>query len=755
MKRIVLSLCCLGLALTASAQEFSALWSQVAPEQIQASGRQVLHPARFVAYHANDAYLKQELGQMQQSPAQARPLDLPMPDGSYRRFMVWETPIMEAPLAARYKDIKTYTGYALDNKGVTSKIDYTLRGFHAMITGEGNAVFIDPYTNVNDGYYFSYYKKDYPRTSNFMQCEVQDDAAVMGLQQEALHLTETGLPPMQFRINGATKKTYRLALACTGEYASAVTSGAPTKPLVLSAMVTSINRINSVYELELAVTLVLIANTDTLIFLDGTTDPYTNGNGGTMLGQNQTTVDAFIGTPNYDIGHVFSTGGGGIANLGCVCDDDEKAEGVTGQTNPVGDPFDIDYVAHEMGHQFSGSHTFTANSGSCNGNGSTNSSYEPGSGTTIMAYAGICGAGDNIAAHSDPFFHARSLDQIGAFISNINSGGSCPITSVSGNIPAVVAPFTATYSIPILTPFELSAPTAVDPTADTLLYSWEQYNRGPSGGQSWANSRRVGAIFRSFVPTPSPTRIFPRLDKILENTTSYLGEKLPDTERVLTFRLTTRDIFNGVGCFNFADDSIRLEVVYTGTPFAVILPNIASEIWYAGRTDTVTWDVSQTDLAPINCAAVDIYLSVDSGFTYPYVLATQVPNTGMAIITVPNVQAFNKCRVKVKGNGNVFFDLSNENFSVDTPNTQSVNTINALTSKVQVYPVPATEVLHITTTAGMLAAAITNAIGQQVWTGTVDSKQDVNVQGWSKGVYYIRLTEKQSGLQTVKPVVIQ
>src|SRR5690606_22782836 len=180
----------------------------------------------------------------------------------------------------------------------------------------------------------------------------------------------------------------------------------PTKLNVLSAMVTTINRVNGIYEKELSVSLELIGDNDTLIYLNGSTDPFdANNNGGALLGQNQTNTNTVIGAANYDIGHIFSTDGGGIAFLGCVCANNQKARGVTGSPSPVGDPFDVDYVAHEMGHQFGANHSFNA----CSGTESQQNAFEPGSGSTIMAYAGICGPVNNLQANSHDYFHITSL----------------------------------------------------------------------------------------------------------------------------------------------------------------------------------------------------------------------------------------------------------------------------------------------------------------------------------------------------------
>ncbi|MEO5562007.1 MAG: zinc-dependent metalloprotease family protein, partial [Chitinophagaceae bacterium] len=367
-------------------------------------------------------------------------IELPMPGGTTAKFRVWESSMMEAGLASKFPGIKTFSGQGIDDPTATIKMDWTSRGFHAMVLSDitGN-IFIDPYRQADINNYTIYFQKDLSYNKNFF--EESYPQAAQEINNQAREMAGPCV--------GTSLRSYRLALACTFEYARAVSlPNPPDVNLALAAMTTSMNRVNGVYEKELAIRMVFVNNITSLIYI-AEPDPYTNNAGTTMLGENQTNVDGIIGSANYDIGHVFSTGGGGVATLNGPCGNN-KARGVTGLANPTGDAFDIDFVAHEMGHQFGGSHTFNATTGNCGGtNRSGATAMEPGSGVTIMGYAGICGAND-LAAHSIANFHGISFDQISTFVSS-GGGSGCPlVTPITNSIPVVTAG--ANFTIPRSTP---------------------------------------------------------------------------------------------------------------------------------------------------------------------------------------------------------------------------------------------------------------------------------------------------------------
>jgi subtilisin-like proprotein convertase family protein len=443
-------------------------------------------------------------------------------------------------------------------------------------------------------------------------------------------------------------RTYDLALACTGEYGQ---FHGGTVPDVLAEYNVAMTRVNGIYERDVTVHMDLIDNTDELIFLNGASDPYTNNNGGAMLGQNQATCDDVIGFNNYDVGHVFSTGGGGIATLNAPCNSN-KARGVTGLPSPVNDPFYVDYVAHELGHQYGANHT---QNNPCNRVNAT--AMEPGSASTIMGYAGICSP--NVQNNSDDHFHAISIQEMTNFIEN-GSGGNCPETISTGNSGPTVTTEAAGYVLPVSTPFFLTA-IATDPDEDELTYCWEQMDN-EIATMPPQSTNTGGPAFRSNSPVLSPTRYFPNLNAVINGNTPT-WEVLPSVTRDMQFRVSVRDNAMGGGCVK--DTDVFLAFDGNAGPFTVLNPN-TNLTWTVGVDETVTWDVANTDQAPVACDLVDIFLSLDGGQTYPILLAEGVPNDGSHTITVPN-NVTTEARVQVVCADNIFYDISDEDFEIEEP----------------------------------------------------------------------------------------
>ena len=639
------------LALPTFAQNNNNPWQDISEFTLNESSadRQII-PEKYRTVSLEGNVLKEILdaAPLRHTPAAEATevrLSLPMPDGTIEEFRIVDAPIMAPGLATKYPAIHAYAGQGIDDPTAYVRFGVTQKGFHAMIlSARHSTVFIDAYAKNNTENYISYYRSDYTkRLEDDFSCHTEGET-----KQEAAQKT---VGENLFKAGGDCQlRTYRLALACTQEYAS---FHGGTVASVLAEYNIAMARVNGVYETDFAVTMTLVDNTDEIIYLSEP-DPFTNNNGGTMLGQNQTTCDTEIGSANYDIGHVFSTGGGGIAGLGVPCRNNQKARGVTGLGSPVNDPFYIDYVAHEMGHQFGANHTFNNN---CGGQRNNATAMEPGSASTIMGYAGICAP--NVQSNSDPYFHAASLNEVYIYITT-GSGSGCPSVINNPNAAPTITVENTNYTIPGGTPFELTA-TATDPDGDALTYCWEQMDneistQAPQGGNTG------GPNFRSLNPTESPTRHFPSLDNII-NGTNDTWEVLPTVTRDMEFRCVVRDNNMGEGCTDEID--VNIDVDGDAGPFLVTNPN-TSVTWMVGENQNITWDVANTDQAPVSCANVDILLSLDGGNTYPITLAENVPNTGSNLISVPN-NATTTARVKVICSDNIFYDISNQNFVIEEP----------------------------------------------------------------------------------------
>ena len=630
----------------------SDLWTDVAPESISGRPQLDLLPTQFRTLQLDGAALRALLGQ---SPLERTPgaesanviLFLPLPDGGFGRFRIVESPVMAPELAAKFPDIKTYAGQGLDDPTATVRLDWTPQGFHAMILSASETIYIDPYSQGDRAHYLCYFKRNARRSTPlpFNNPDFIDEDGA-GKRIEDLLAQGVAVP------SGDELRTYRTVVAATGEY-TAFHGG--TVALAMAAIVTAMSRVNGVYERDVAIRMTLVANNNLVIYTNPATDPYTNSSGFLMLAENQANVDAEIGNANYDIGHVFSTGGGGIASLGVPCRTGLKARGVTGLPSPIGDPFYIDFVAHEIGHQYSATHTFNGNSGNCAGSQHTPATaYEPGSGTTIMAYAGICSP-QNIQLNSDDHFHTASIDQMITY-STLGDGNTCPTITATGNNAPVPDAGTGGFTIPINTPFSLIG-SATDPNGHPMTYNWEEFDLGPTGHP---NSPAGNApIFRSFPSQTVPERIFPQISDIVNNTQT-LGEILPSYTRSLTFRLTVRD--NQLGGGGVDHDQLTFTANDGAGPFLVTAPNTAVT-WTGNTSETVTWDVANTDVSPVSAGTVNILLSDDGGFTYPHSLATGVTNDGSETITVPNIST-TTARVKVEAATNIFFDISNTDFTI-------------------------------------------------------------------------------------------
>ncbi len=643
-RKISIAAACLLIANFSFSQKAVNAWSQIKESSItENKNNRFIQPSKYRVMSLDLTTLKSKLqyAKLQNDGTKSTDviISMPNPEGGFSDYKVYQNTTMHPDLAANFPEIRTYNAINISNEKETVKLDVTQHGFHAMILSpERGTILIDPYTKGDVANYQIYYKKDYSASRDH-SCNFSEHAeAIKGAASDK-------------SFGSCELRTYRLALACTGEYA-AVFGG--TVNGALAAQVTTMNRVNGIYERDLAVSLTIISNNNLLIQLNAGSDPYTNSSAAAMLGENQTTVNQIIGSSNYDIGHVFGTGGGGIAQRASVCSFN-KARGVTGRFNPQGDAFDIDYVAHEMGHQFGANHTYN---NSCGGNIEPSTAYEPGSGSSIMAYAGICSP--NVQNNSDDAFHGISLEEIGSFITG--SGNSCAVRTPLSNTPPTITGtnIDGNITIPANTPFALTA-TATDVDGNSLTYSWEQFDKELTTQPPLA-SATTGPNFRTFKPKSSPTRYLPNLAAV-KNNGPFTWEKLSNVSRVLNFRVMVRDNAAGGGCNDHAD--VSLNVDGNSGPFIVTYPNNAGIFWDIGQSTGVAWDVAGTDDAPVSCDKVDIFLSTDAGSTYPIQLANDVDNTGYAAITVPNNPTI-VGRIMVISSKGTFFDVSDNFLKIQT-----------------------------------------------------------------------------------------
>lgn len=639
------------------------VWNDVNAKNVAISGARSISPQRYRLLALNRAALKStlDLAPLEDTESPGVVLTLPLPNGEFAEFSVVEAPIMDPRLAAKFPELKTYLGTGLDDPTATLRVSITPQGFYAQILSATGAWYIDPYQKSDTTHHISYERADYTRPANAkpFECHVDDIPQPSTSARQSLVSTPIS--------HGTQRRTYRIAIAATGEF-TAFHGG--TVDAAMEAIIVGLTRVNGIYEKEVAVRMILVDNNNEIVYTDAASDPYSNVAQDVNWGdENQANIDNVIGNANYDIGHLFNTYGGGGVSIG-VCNNESKASGYTGiggMEKPLGDPFFVDYVAHEIGHQFHANHTFNGTAGACN-TGVANTAYEPGSGSTILSYAGICHP-DDLQAHSDPYFHAISLQEIVKFITT--DGDICGVKEDINNSPPTVDAGpngTPAFTIPKNTPFQLTGTASDVDDDDVVTYAWEEFDLGPAGAPDSPSGN--APIFRSFLPSTNPTRTFPKLADLLNNTHT-IGELLPTYARDLKFILTARDNYEGGGGIN--QDLIVLKVSGSAGPFVVTAPN-TPVVWTVGKNYTVTWNAAGTTAAPISCANVKLLLSTDGGNSFPTTLLAVTPNDGNQAIVVPN-KLTTKARLKVACANNVFFDISNANFTI-AAKTLQINDIS-------------------------------------------------------------------------------
>ena len=590
-------------------------------------------------------------------------INFPDDKGNMERFSVLETPVLSSTLALQHPNIKTYVGFSLDNKGGRIRFSVTPLGLKTMTTYLNKpTIFIAPKEKGNTLEYISYQRAARKTSKKEFECLTEN---------ELVSIKETNV--LNRDANDQILRTLRIAISTTGEYTNFWDDGNNTngnaQSDALAALVATLNRTNEVFEVDMAVTFELVSGVE-IIYPSPSTDPYTSN----LNSQLQSTLTSQVGESNYDIGHLFTYGGnnGNAGCIGCVCVDGQKGSGYSSHsfTDNDGGPymddfFDIDYVPHEIGHQMGGNHTWSF------GNEGTGVNYEPGSGTTIMGYAGITGSND-VQDHSDPYFHYGTINQI---LNNLDTRTCWTSTTISNNPPQANAG--DDYTIPQGTAFKLTGTASDSNQEDVLTYTWEQIDSGTTTNSSFGPTKTSGGLWRSRPPSTNPVRYMPIKSRVLigeltetnptETVDNTSWETVSTISRTLNFALTVRDRSetNGIGQFPQTDfDVMTVTVDGSAGPFAVT-SQTTNEVWNVGENQTVSWDVAGTSTGSVNTPTVNIYLSTDGGISFPFLLASNVDNDGSHTFSVPPADGdSSELRVMVEGNNNIFYAINTTNFSL-------------------------------------------------------------------------------------------
>lgn len=656
-------------------------------------------------------------------------IDFPISSDKIAAFKISKKSNLSAVLSRKYPNIQSFSGQCISDKSSTIRFSLDSKFLHCVLTlGDKTTFFIDPLHPTQKLYRLSSKSNQYPAKNKF-KCHVK------------FTFDHYKRPDAKFASKSSTNavlRTYRLALAGTAAYSQFHLSqqNVPNtatdeikKEAVLSAMNTSLTRVNQIFERDLGIHFNLVADNDKLIFLN--TDSFTEGNLKKVTDENQVLCDQLIGTNNYDIGHVLGVGEvGGLASTPSVCDPNYKASAATFSELPIGDSFDVDYLCHEIGHQFNADHTQNNDDSRF-----APSAVEPGSGSTIMGYAGI--SPPNVQNEADPFFHAKSMEVIQTYLDIL--GNSCGQSSTSSNIKPI-ADAGLNYTIPAGTPFVLKGSASDGESNGSLTFSWEQMDTEIAQMPPSALSDK-GPVFRSLPATTSPNRYMPKLETVLTGQTASVWEVVPVVSRQMNFRLTVRDNNPNIGGVG-TDDTLILTDENAG-PFRVTSQNEGIP-WNSGDIRTIEWDVANTNIPPVNASQVDILLSVDGGLSYPIVLKSKTANDGSEDIAVPENIDSDLARIMVRGSDHIFYNVNAVNFKIS--NVLGISDLQL--NNFEFWPNPTQDYLYLAfdlNSANQLAVYIYDLTGNKVFeknnikSSTSRFSTRISTSGISQGVYFVQI----------------
>lgn len=742
MKKTLLYLFTVFFACQINAQKLS-VWKTASDNEASRLSRVIEHKNTDGEkyYTLNVLQMKQSLSEVSNvhSNTAGTIISIPNLNGDLEQFEIWENSNFDPILQANYPEIRAYTGKGITDKSASINFSLAPIGFQTAVFRAGkDAEFIEAYDKEATIYVLFNSKNSHSVTTAFKCGVVADNLSFISSKNTNTNLSSAG-----------QLKTMRLAASCNGEYAQhfgGTTVGA------LSGINASMTRMNALFERDLAIHLNLIATTNNLIYLDPATDPFSDGAAGAAGAWNteaQNNLSTVIGNGAYDVGHLFcKTGGGGNAGcIGCVCVDDDiadltdknKGAGFTAPESdtaaPEGDVFDYDFLAHEFGHQFGASHTFSY---AFEGSGTQ---VEPGSGCATMAYAGVTGPYD-VQPHNIIQFATTSILQIQANMAT----KTCPVSTPTSATPIVNAG--ANYTIPKGTAFILTGSGSDTDANDVLSYSWEQNDSGTANTEgvncTTTDTKTEGPTFRLYTATSSPTRCFPKLEYVLlgQLTTPSNWESVSNIARDLNFNVTVRDNHLGGGQTNTS--SIIVSVVTTSGPFEVTSQNTTGIIYSGGSSQTITWDVNNTTTLA-GSSTVNVLLSTDAGLTFTTTLASGVANTGSASVTIPNISA-SDCRIMIKPTGNIYYAVNASPFAISA---LGINTFAF--DNFALYPNPnngSFTVRFDSNSTNDIKISVNDARGRQIFTNNYRNNdlfnENIPLNNLQSGVYLINIQDGEN-----------
>ncbi|RQO35195.1 propanediol utilization protein [Chryseobacterium sp. KBW03] len=645
--------------------------------------------------------------------AQAVIVSLPTAEGKIEKFAVYSDPVMEKSMADRYQ-LGSYVGVGVDDPGKYVRFSTAPTEMQSMIIKDGKFEFIEPIT-TDKQVYGVFYKTKRTEADHGFECTTEEKNFKDIKSLEAFGKKNLSNLGITNRPASTKFRTYRLALSTTGEYTKKFDPAGGTANTV-TQMNATMTRVNGVFQKDFAIKLI-IQDLPNIIYTDPTSDPYTNN----LNLQLQQTLTSQVGNAAYDMGHVFNAAGGNgnAGSIGSTCLNPAtatslaKGSGFTQNTNPTGDLFDIDYVAHEMGHQLGGNHTF---SHATEGSGVN---VEPGGGTTIMGYAGI--TQDNVQPNSDAYFHYSSIFQI---LNSLDAKTTCGTSeNITNNTAPTIAALTA-YTIPKGTPYYLDA-SATDAEGDAMKYTWEQYDSvnnlaSISGDNGWGYNAQ-GSIARSFFGTASGRRYFPSLPLVMAGklTNKATWETVSYIPRLLQYAVTVRD-----------ENALRPMLVSAETTVTVGNDGpfkfngiTSSTTLYNNASNTITWNVANTNTAPYNAGNVKIEYTTDlvNGSTWTELVAS-TPNTGSYTGQMP-ASLTGAIKLKISAIGNVFYAVSPQVTvgTAPTSTTAAPTGVFALASEI----LKTTARLSWNSVPGATYSINYRKVGQANWQNTTSSTSSV------------------------------